>query len=93
MQDPQILAAGRRRAVLGTEDVVGHAKAGRRKQVVAIAVVGEGPGLAHQPVDDVAILDAMPALAAQAWNAFQMALGVIHVQVLGVEPHLYGFVA
>jgi hypothetical protein len=36
----------------------------RRIQIFAIHIAGKGPGLAHQPADDVAVIDPMLVLAA-----------------------------
>lgn len=38
------------------QQVVRHAEAAAREQVLAIAIAGEGARLAHQPVDDVPVL-------------------------------------
>ena len=77
--------------LLTSKDDLVHAKTRRRKQIVVI--VHESPGLAHQPVDDVTILDAMSVFTAQARNALQTALAVVHLQLFGVEPHFHGFTA
>ena len=45
-----------------TQHVVGHAEAAGGEQVLPVAVVGERSRLAHQPVDDVPVVD--PVLAA-----------------------------
>jgi hypothetical protein len=41
------------------QHVVGHPEPAGREHRVAVAVLLERSGLAHQPVDDVAVLDAM----------------------------------
>jgi hypothetical protein len=50
--------------------------------------VGEGAGLAHQPIDDVSVVDAMLRVATQARQALDTALAVPHLQVLGVDPDI-----
>jgi hypothetical protein len=77
--------------LLGQQPVIGQPEAARRKQIVAVAVVGEGARLAHQPVDDVAVFDAMLAAATQSRQAFHLLLGVPNVEVVGVETDLDAF--
>jgi hypothetical protein len=77
--------------LLGQQPVIGQPEAARREQVVAVAVVGEGARLAHQPVDDVPVLDAMLAAAAQTRQAFHLPLGVPNVEVVGVDANLDPF--
>ena len=43
LQDLHILAAGLQRGVAGAQGVVGDAKPGGGKQVVAVSILGEGP--------------------------------------------------
>jgi hypothetical protein len=90
MQDLQILL-GRTLRLLRQQPVVGQPKAARREQVVAVAVVREGARLAHQPVDDVPVVDAMLAPAAQARQAFHLLLGVPDLDVVGVDAGLDPF--
>jgi hypothetical protein len=66
MQNPQVFL-GRPRRLLLVQHVVGHAEVAAGKQIRTVAIVGERPGLAHQPVDDVSIVDAMLAASTQAW--------------------------
>ena len=87
VQDLQILP-GRLLRLLLPQAVVGHPEAARREQVVAVAVVGERPRLAHQPVDDVPVLDAVLAPAAQPRQPFDLLLRVPHLQVVGVDADL-----
>jgi hypothetical protein len=75
----------------GAEQVIGQAEAAGREQVVAVAVVGERARLAHQPVDDVPIDDAVLAPTPQPWQPFQQPPGVPHLDVLGVQPGLDPF--
>jgi hypothetical protein len=65
MQQPHVFL-GRPLGSLLQQDVVGHAEAAAGKQIRLVAVVGEGPRLADQPVDDVPVVDAMLATATQS---------------------------
>jgi hypothetical protein len=78
----------RRARVLGVQDIVGHAKDARRKEVLAVAVLGEGPGLAHQPVNHVPIVDAMLVPATQARLPLDQLLGIPDFHVFGIQPRL-----
>jgi hypothetical protein len=90
VQDLQIFL-GRTLRLLRPQPVVGQPEAARREQVVAVAVVGEGARLAHQPVDDVPVVDAMLAPAAQPRQAFHLPLGVPHLDVVGMDAGLDPF--
>jgi hypothetical protein len=90
VQDAQVLL-GRPLRLLLDQPVIHQPKATRREQVVAVAVVGERPRLAHQPVDDVPVLDAMLAPTAQPGQAFDQALGIPDLEVLRVQPGLDPF--
>jgi hypothetical protein len=90
VQDLQILL-GRTLRLLRQQPVIGQTEAARREQVVAVAVVGKGARLAHQPVDDVPVLDAMLAAATQTRQAFHLLLGVPNVEVVGVDARLDPF--
>jgi hypothetical protein len=73
------------------QPVVDQAEATRWEQVVAVAIVGERPRLAHQPVDDVPVGDAVLAPAAQAGQAFDQTLGVPDLDVVRVQAGLDPF--
>jgi hypothetical protein len=73
------------------QPVIDQAEATRRKQLVPIAVVGERPRLAHQPVDDVPVVDAVLAPAAQPGTALDEALAVPALDVVGVQASLAPF--
>lgn len=90
VQDAQVFP-GRPLRLLLDQPVVDQAEATRRKQVVPIAVVGEGPRFAHQPVDDVPVVDALLAPTAQARQAFDEALAIPHLDVVGVQACLDPF--
>src|SRR5262249_29680718 len=51
--------------------VVGHAEPARGEQLGAVLIMREGAGLAHQPVDDVPVIDAMLVAAMQAPQPLQ----------------------
>lgn len=90
VQDLQIFL-GRTLRLLRQQPVVGQPKAARREQVVAVAVVRKGARLAHQPVDDVPVMDAMLAPATQTRQVFHLLLGVPHLDVVGVDAGLDPF--
>ncbi len=90
VQDVHILLDRTLRLLLG-QTVVGQAEAARREQLVAVAVAGERPGLAHQPVDDVPVSDPVLAPATQARQVLDQVLGVPDLDVVGVQPGLHPF--
>ena len=87
VQDAEVLP-GRTPRLLLDQPVVGQAEAARREQLVAVAVVGERPRLAHQPVDDVPVGDPVLAPATQPRQALDQALGVPDLDVVGEEAGL-----
>jgi hypothetical protein len=90
VQNPQIFFVRPRRLTLA-QHVVGHAEVAAGKQILTVAIVGERPGLADQPVDDVPIVDAMLATSAQAWQPLHQLLGVPHFDALGKQAGLHPF--
>ncbi len=90
VQNPQVLLVRPRRLALA-QHVVGHAKVAAGKQILTVAIVGERPGLADQPVDDVPIVDAMLAASTQAWQPLHQLLGVPHFDALGVQAGVHPF--
>jgi hypothetical protein len=88
VQDPQVLLVGR--AGLGSRQrVVGPPEGARREQLLPVAVLGERPRLAHQPVDDVAVVHPALAPPAQPRQHLDPPLGVPDLQVLDEQPHLH----
>jgi hypothetical protein len=87
MQDAQILAVGIARPLLD-QGIVSHAKMARGEQFLAIAIVREGAGLAHEPVDDVPIVDAMLVAPSQPRQILDPLLRVPHLQVFHEEANL-----
>jgi hypothetical protein len=64
------------------QQVVGHPEPAGGEHRIAVAVLLERPGLAHQPVDDVAVLDAMLAPASESRQG---------VKLSGPVPDFEGF--
>ena len=60
----------------------------RRVQVLAVHVTGERPRLAHQPVDHVAIIDAVLRLPTQAFHRLHLRTRVPHLDHLGTNARL-----
>ncbi len=69
--------------------VVGQPEPARREQIAPVAVVGERPRLADQPVDHVPVLDAVLPPPPQPGQLLHPLLGVPHLQPLGKKPHLH----
>ncbi len=90
VQDSQVFLGRPLRLLLG-QPVIDQTEATRRKQLVPIAVVGERSRLAHQPVDDVPVVDAVLASATQPGTALDEALAVPDLDVVGVQARLDPF--
>jgi hypothetical protein len=90
VQNPQVFLGRPRRLALA-QHVVGHAEVAAGKQILTVAIIGERPGLADQPVDDVPIIDAMLATSTQAWQLLHHLLGVPHFDALGVQAGVHPF--
>ena len=67
------------------QQVVGHPEPAGGEHRVAVAVLLERPGLAHQPVDDVAVLDAMSAPAPEPRQGVELPGPVPDVEGLGPD--------
>jgi hypothetical protein len=87
VQDAQILLGRPGRLPLD-QQVVGHTEAAGGEQVGPVAVVGEGPRLADQPVDDVPVIDLVLAPPPQPGQFLHLLLGVPDGHPLGVQPSL-----
>ena len=87
VQDPQVLLGRPLRLPLG-QQVVSHAEAAGGEQVGLVAVVGKGPRLADQPVDDVPVVDAVLAPPPQPRQLLHPLLGVPQLDSLGVQAGL-----
>jgi hypothetical protein len=90
LQQEQILFV-RRRAVLRQQAVVGHPEHAGGKQLLAIAVLGKGARLAHQPIDHVPIIHPLLVPAPQARQSFQQLLRVPNLQVLHMQSDFHHF--
>jgi hypothetical protein len=73
------------------QDVVGHPEPAGGEHRVAVAVLLECPGLADQPVDDVAVFDAMPAPAPESRQGVQLPGPVPDVEGLGTDVNIHLF--
>jgi len=73
---------------LGHQRVIGDAERARWKQLLTIAVLGKGSGLAHQPIDHVPVVHALLVPAAQTWLPLDQLLGVPHLDLLGIQADL-----
>ncbi len=87
MQDAQVLLR-RPGRLLPQQRVVGQAELAGREQVGPVAVVGERPRLADQPVDHVPVLDPVLAPAPQPRQRLDQLPGVPDLDPLGVDPGL-----
>jgi len=87
VQDPQVLPV-RRARLERRQVVVRQPEDARGEQLLAVAVLGERPRLAHQPVDDVPVVDALLVPAAQPRQHLDPLLAVPDLQVLDEQPHL-----
>lgn len=67
------------------QEVVSHPEPACREHRVAVAVLLERAGLADQPVDDVAVLDAMSAPASEPRQGIQLPGPVPDVEGLGPD--------
>jgi hypothetical protein len=90
VQDAQILL-GRPLRVLLDQSVIDETEATGREQVVTVAVVGKSPRLAHQPVDDVPVVDAVVAPTTQPGQTLDLSLGIPDFDVVGVQAGLDPF--
>jgi hypothetical protein len=73
------------------QQVVGHPEPAGGEHRIAVAVLLERPGLAHQPVDDVAVLDAMLASASKSRQGVQLSGPVPDVEGLGPDVNIHLF--
>jgi len=87
VQDAQVLLRRPRRLLL-VQRVVGQAELAGGEQVGPVAVVGEGPRLADQPIDHVPVLHPVLAPAPQSRQRLGQPLGVPHLDPFGVQPGL-----
>ena len=70
------------------QHVVGHPESAGREHRIAVAVLLERSRLADQPVDDVAVLDAMLASASESRESVQLPGTVPDVDGLGTDVNI-----
>jgi len=87
VQDAQVLL-GRPLRLLLDQPVIHQPEATRWEQVIPVAIVGERPRLAHQPVDNVSVLNAVLASSPQARQALHLLLGIPDLDMLCVQARL-----
>src|SRR5712691_4712501 len=86
VQDPHVVAIGPL-WLADAQRIVDATERKAREQVVVVAVLGEGAGLADQGPDHMAIVDTMLAVAEQPRHAQQVARPPIYLQHLGPYPY------
>jgi hypothetical protein len=92
LQNPQIGAAGHIGSVFVLQSIVGHPKAAVGEQVLAVTVVVKGAWLAHQLVDEVAVVDGVLVAPNQARQRVHVGSRVPDFHALGIQPG-FDFVA
>jgi hypothetical protein len=88
VEDRQVIL-DRAAGPLVVQRVVGHPEPAGREHRVAVAVLLERPGLAHQPIDDVAVLDAMLPPAPESRQGVDPAGAVPDLKGLGHDMNLH----
>ncbi len=73
------------------QEVVGHPESAGREHRIAVAVLLERPGLADQPVDDVAVLDAMLAPAPESGQGVELPGPVPDLKSFGPDVNIHLF--
>jgi hypothetical protein len=73
------------------QEVVGHPEPAGGKHRIAVAVLLERPGLADQPVDDVAVLDAMLAPASESRPGVKLSGPVPDLEGFGSDVNIHLF--
>ena len=61
------------------------------EQVFFISIILECSGFANQPVNNMAIMNAVSILAPQTRQVFNPSLGIPYLQMLSIDPHCNGF--
>ena len=85
VQDPQVLL-GRSLGLLLQEYVIGQAETARRKQIGLVPVVCKRSGFADQPLDHMAVFNAVLVATSQAGQRLHQLLPVPDFDPLGVLP-------
>jgi hypothetical protein len=86
-QDRQVIL-DRAAGPLVLQEVVGHPEPAGGEHRIAVVVLLERPGLAHQPVDDVAVLDAMLAPAPESRQGVDLSGPVPDVEGFGPDVNI-----
>jgi hypothetical protein len=73
------------------QQVVGHPESAGGEHRIAVAVLLERPGLSDQPVDDVAVLDAMLTSASEPREGVQLSGPVPDVESFGPDVNIHLF--
>jgi len=89
VQEPHVFPIGPPR-LLRRQRVISAPVRHRRVQVVAVDIARERAGLAYQPVDHVAIVDAVLRLAAQPFHRLDRRPRVRHLDDVRTNPHVDG---
>jgi hypothetical protein len=71
------------------QEVVSHPESAGGEHRIAVAVLLERPGLAHQPVDDVAVLDAMLAPASESRQSVDLSGPMPDVEGLRPDVNIH----
>lgn len=90
VQNLQIFLRGLLFVEASAELIVGGAEPRRRKQVLAVGVVGERARLPHQLVDDVPIVDLVVVAADQSRHRIHELIRVPDLDAIGVQPGFHG---
>jgi len=85
VQNPHVFPA-RPRRLTRQQGVVRLPELARREQRRLVAVIRERSGLAHQPADDVPVVNEVLVLATQPWQHQNRLLPVMYLNVLGAHP-------
>jgi hypothetical protein len=86
LQNPQIATARLCGTVFVAEPIIGHAETAVGKEVLAIAVVLEGPGLTHQLVDDVPVVDGMLVASHEPRQRIDLGSRKPDFHTVGIQP-------
>lgn len=89
VQDRQVFLGLPAFVVLFPEAVVSEAEACGREEVVAVGVVGEGPRLPHQRIDDMAVVHRVLVPTDQTRQRVDELVRVPDFDAVGVEPGLH----
>jgi hypothetical protein len=73
------------------QEVISHPEPAGGEHRIAVAVLLERPGLAHQPVDDVAVLDAMLAPASESRQGVELSGPVPDLECFGSDVNIHLF--